>query len=151
MQVDRKCTRVLAHPFAEIPLRPTLLRVVPLQMLDHLELLLGFVAAVAAEERVLVGVREIVMPQAGCPPETPVADVADIRLFLAVLLQVRLEEEASLKGLPALLADERAGLAVARLLVDAQGIGTVGAVLALVTLIWLDPCVESTEQHTGSR
>lgn len=147
MQMDRERAGVFAHPFAEVSLCPTLLTMVPLQMLDHLELLLGLVAAVAAEERVFVGVGEVMVPQASCPPKAPVAHVADVRLLLAVFLQVSLQEEAGLESLPALLADERAGLAVAGLLVDAQGVGAVGTVLALVTLVWLDTCVGSREKH----
>lgn len=59
-----------------------------------------------------------------------------------MFLQVCLEEEASLKGLPTLFTDERPSLTVARLLVNAQGICTVGTVFALITLVWLYPCVE---------
>lgn len=147
MQVDSERAGVFAHPFAEVPLCPALLTMVPLQVFDHLELLLGLVAAEAAEERVLVGVGEVMVPQASRPPEAPVAHVADVRLLLAVLLQVSLQEEAGLEGLPALLADEGAGLPVARLLVDPQGVGSVGAVLALVALVRLDACRGSRERR----
>lgn len=143
MQMDSQCAGVFAHPFAEVPLCPTLIGMVPLQMLDHLKLLLGLIAAVAAEEGVLVGVCEIVVAQASCPPETSVAHIADVWLLLAVLLHVCLEEEAGLKGLPTLLTDERTGLTVAGLFVDSQSISTVGTVLALITLVWLDPCEEA--------
>lgn len=143
MQMDCQCAGVLSHTFAEVSFCPSLIRMVPLQMLDHLKLLLSLITAVAAEEGVFIGVGEIVVAQAGCPPETSVAHIADIWLLLAVLLQVCLEEEAGLKGLPTLLTDERAGLTVAGLFVDTQSISTVGTVFALVTLVWLDPCMFS--------
>lgn len=83
--MDTENTRVLAHPFAEIPFYFFLLGMVLLQMFDHLELLLRLVTAEAAEERVFVGVNEIVMPQARRPPETTVTHIADVWLLFTML------------------------------------------------------------------
>ena len=57
MQMESQSARVLSHPFAKVPL----IRVVPLQMFDHLELLFGLIITVSAEERVFIGMNEIVM------------------------------------------------------------------------------------------
>lgn len=138
MEVDSGCAGVLAHPLAGVT--SPVLRVMPLDVFNDLELLLGLVGAVAAEEGVLVGVGQIVMTQASCPAESPPAGIADIRLLLAVLLQVGLEEEASLEGLATLLADEGAGIPVPCLLVHPQGVRPVGAVLTLVAAVRLQAC-----------
>jgi len=138
MEVDGGRAGVLAHPLAGVA--GPALRVMPLDVFDDLELLLGLVGAVAAEEGVLVGVGQVMVAQAGCPAESPPAGVADVGLLLAVLLQVGLEEEAGLEGLAALLADEGSGLPVPCLLVHPQGVRPVGAVLALVAAVRLQAC-----------
>lgn len=114
-----------------------LIRVVPAKVLYHLEPLPGPVAAVQALVGLLVGVGEVVVLQAGGPAEGLGAHVADERPLLAVLHLVGLEQEARLEGLAALLADEGARVAVARLLVHAQSVGPIGAILALVTRVRL--------------
>lgn len=94
-----------------------------------------------AEEGLLVCVGEVVMAEAGGPAEASLAHVADVRFFLAVFFQMSFQQEASLEGFAALLADEGAHVSVAGLPVDAEGIGSVGAILAFLTLIWLQACV----------
>lgn len=54
-------------------------------MLDHLELLLGFVAAEAAEEWVAVGMGKGMMSQASSPAESTVANIANVGFGLTVL------------------------------------------------------------------
>lgn len=54
-------------------------------MLDHLELLLGLVAAEAAEEWVSIGVGKGMMSQASSPTESTVANIANIGFGLTVL------------------------------------------------------------------
>lgn len=135
VEVDGRCAGVLAHPLAGIA--SPMLRVMPLDVFDDLELLLGLVGAIAAEEGVLVGVGQVMVAQASRPAESSPADIADVRLLLTVLLQVGLEEEAGLEGLATLLTDEGASLLVACLLVHPQGVCTVGAVLTLVTAVRL--------------
>lgn len=54
MKMHCWCCGVFAHTLAGV----SLVRMVPPDMLDHLKLLLGFVAAEAAEERVAVSVGE---------------------------------------------------------------------------------------------
>lgn len=90
-----------------------------------------------AEERLLVRVGEVVMAEAGGPAEASLAHVADVRFFLAVFFQVGFEQEASLECFAALLADEGAHVPVARLPVDAEGVCSVGAIVAFLTLVWL--------------
>lgn len=110
-------------------------------MLDHLEFLLGLVAAEAAEEGVAVSVGEGMMAQASSPAESTVAHVAHVGLGLAVLAEVGAQQEACLEGLAALLTHEGPCFPVPCLLVHAQCISTVGAVLTLRTLVWLQSCV----------
>lgn len=62
-----------------------LVRVVSAHMLDDLELLLGFVAAEAAEEGVSVGMGKGMMSQASSPAESTVANIANIGFGLTVL------------------------------------------------------------------
>lgn len=138
MEVDGGCAGVFAHPLAGVA--SPALGVVPLDVFDDLELLLGLVGAVAAEEGMLVGVGEVMVPQASRPAESPPAGIADVRLLLAVFLQVGLEEEASLEGLSALLADEGTRVPVSCLFVHPQCVRPVGAVLTLVTAVRLQPC-----------
>lgn len=113
----------------------------PLQMFDHLELLLGSVGAVATAERLLLGVRQVVMSETRRPPEGLLAQPARVRPVVAVLSLVGLQDEASLEGFAALLADVRARVAVLRVAVCAEGVCSVGAVVALVTGVRLLSCV----------
>lgn len=106
-------------------------------MFHHLELLLGPVWAVLAEKRLLVGVGEVVVAQSCRPAEAALAHVADVGLVLAVLLEVGFQQEACFERLATLLADEGADLAVTSLPVDAQRVGSVGAVVAFFALVWL--------------
>lgn len=136
MQVHCGGGRVFAHALVWVGL----LRVVPAHMLDHLEFLLGLVAAEAAEEGVAVSVGEGMMAQASSPAESTVAHVAHVGLGLAVLAEVGAQQEACLEGLAALLTHEGPCFLVPCLLVHAQCVSTVGAVLALRTLVWLQSC-----------
>lgn len=72
---------VFAHTLVGV----SLVRVVPAHMLDHLELLLGLVAAEAAEEWVSIGVGKGMMSQASSPTESTVANIANIGFGLTVL------------------------------------------------------------------
>ena len=145
VQMHRGSGGVFAHALVGV----SLVRVVPAHMLDHLELLLGLVAAEAAEEGVAVGVGEGVMAQAGGPAESPVAHVAHVGLGLAVLAQVGAQQEARLEGFATLLAHEGPSFPVPCLLVHAQRVGPVGAVLTLGTLVWLQSCGTGEGQGTG--
>ena len=117
-------------------------------MLDHLKFLLGLVAAEAAEEGVAIGVGEGVMAQASGPAESTVAHVAHVGLGLAVLAEVGAQQEACLEGLAALLTHEGPCFPVPRLLVHAQCVGPVRAVLTLGTLVWLQSCRTGQGQGT---
>lgn len=101
-------------------------------MLDHLELLFGFVGAVAAAVRVLHGVREVVVSQARRPAEGLLAQAAHIRPIVRVLPLVGLQQEPGLEAFAALLTDERAHVSVLCIPVDFEGICSVGAVVALL-------------------
>lgn len=87
---------------------------VPLQVLDHLELLLGPVGAVAAAEGPLLGVGQEVVPEARRPAEGLVAPTAGVAPLLAVLPLVGLQDETGLEGFAARLADVGAPVAVLR-------------------------------------
>lgn len=128
---------VFAHTLVGVGL----VRVVPAHMLDHLELLLGFVAAEAAEEWVAVGMGKGVMSQASSPAESTVANIAHVGLGLTVLAQVGAQQEARLECLATLLTHESPCLPVSCLPVDTQRISPVGTVLTLGTLVWLQSCV----------
>lgn len=104
----------------------------PLQVLDHLELLLGPVGAVSAAEGLLLGVGHVVVPESRRPPEGPLAEATAVRATAAVLMLMGLEHERRLEGLAALLADKRAGVAVPGVVVTSQGIGSVCTEVALV-------------------
>lgn len=136
MQVHRGGGGVFANALAWV----SLVRVVSAHVLDHLEFLLGLVAAQAAEERVAVSVGEGMMAQACGPAERTVAHVAHVGLGLTVLAQVGAQQEARLEGLAALLTHEGPCFPVPRLLVHAQRVGPVGAVLTLRTLVWFQSC-----------
>lgn len=137
-----------AGVFAHTLIWVSLVRVVPAHVLDHLEFLLGLVAAEAAEEGVAVGVGEGVMAQAGSPAESTVAHVAHVGLGLTVLAEVSAQQEACLEGLATLLTHEGPCFPVPRLLVHTQGISPVGAVLTLRTLVWLQSCRTGQGQGT---
>lgn len=118
--------------------------VMPLQMLDYLELLLGPVGAVATAERLLLGVRQVVMSEPRRPPEGLLAQPARVRPVVAVLPLVGLQDEAGLEGLAALLADVRARVAVLRVAVRAEGVRSVGAVITLVAGVRFLSCTPQT-------
>lgn len=137
MQVHCGCGGVFAYALVRV----SLVRVVPAHVLDHLEFLLGLVAAEAAEEGVAVSVGEGMMAQASSPAESAVAHIAHIGFGLAVFAEVGAQQEARLEGLAALLTHEGPCFPVPCLLVYAQCISSVGAVLTLGTLVWLQSCV----------
>lgn len=94
-----------------------------------------------AGERSLLRVGQEVVPETRWPPERLLAQPAGVRPTVRVLLQVGLQDEAGFEGFAALLADVRSGIAVLRVPVRAQGVRSVGAVLALVTAILFLPCM----------
>lgn len=122
--------------FAHTLVRVSLVRVVPSHMLDHLELLLGLVAAQPAEEGVAVSMGEGMMAQTGSPAESTVAHITHIRFGFTVLAKVGAQQEARLEGLAALLTHESPCFPMSRLPVHTQCISPVGAVLTLRTLVW---------------
>lgn len=113
---------------------------VPLQMLDYLEFLLGSVGAVEAAERLLLGVGQIVMSESCWPTESLLAQSTSVWSIIAVLPLVGLQYETSLKGFATLLADVRACVAVLRVPVYTEGICSVATVFTLITGIWLLSC-----------
>lgn len=113
-------------------------------MLDHLELLLGFVGAVATAERLLLGVRQVVMSETRRPPESLRAQPARVWPIIAVLALVSLQYEASLEGFAALLANIRAHITVLRVAVCAESVCSVSAVVALITGVRLLSCRRQT-------
>jgi len=72
-----------------------------LQMLDHLEFLLGSVRAMAAPERLLLGMGQVVMSKTCRPSESLLAQSTSIWTTVAVLLLVGLQYETSLEGFAA--------------------------------------------------
>ncbi|KAM4730876.1 mitochondrial chaperone BCS1 [Anableps anableps] len=112
---------------------------VPLEMFDHLEPLLGPVGAVAAGERQPLRVGQEVMSETRRPPERFLAQSARVRSFVRVLLLVCLQDEAGFEGLAAFLADVRTDVAMLRVPVRAQGVRSVGAVLTLIAGVRLLP------------
>lgn len=133
MQVHCGGGGVFAHTLVWV----SLVRVVPAHMLDHLEFLLGFVAAQAAEEGVAVGVGKGMMAQASSPAESTVAHITHVGFGLAVLAKVGAQQEARLEGLATLLTHESPCFSMPCLPVHTQCISPVGAVLTLRTLVWL--------------
>lgn len=109
---------------------------VPLQMLHHLELLLGSVGAVAAAERLLLRVGQVVMPETRRPPEGFLTPPAGVGPPVLVLLLVALQRETRFEALAAFLADKGARVAVLRVPVHAEGVGSVSAIVTLVTGVW---------------
>lgn len=108
-------------------------------MLDHLELLYGFVGAVATVVGILLGVREVVVSQARRPAEGLAAQAAHVGPVVRVLPLVGLQQEPCLKAFAAFLTDVRAHVAVLRVPVDSEGVRSVGAVVALLAGEWLLP------------
>lgn len=127
--------------FADTLVGVGLVRVVPTHVLDHLELLLGLIAAEAAEEWVAIGMGESMMSQSSSPAESTVANIANVGFGLTVLSEVGAQQEASLECLAALLTHESPCLSVPCLPVYTQCVSSVGAVLTLRTLVWLQSCV----------
>lgn len=109
-------------------------------MLDHLELLFGSVGAVATAERLLLGVREVVMSETRRPPEGLLAQAARVWPIVTVLPLVGLQYETSLEGFAAFLADVRAQVAVLCVPVGTESVRPVSAVVTLITGVWLVPC-----------
>lgn len=104
----------------------------PPKVLHNLKFLFGPVGTVEAVKRQLVSVRQVVMTETRGPAERSLTYGANVRPVVAVLSLVSPQQKARLKSLATLLADEGARFSVARLPVDAQGIGTVGAVLTVL-------------------
>lgn len=119
------------------------------QVLYHLKLLLGLVGAVSAAEGLLPGVGHVVVPESCRPAESPLAEAAGVRATAAVLMLMGLEHERRLEGLAALLTDVRARVAVPRVLMTSQGIGSVCAEVALVTGVWLVSFRERNRSNVG--
>lgn len=119
---------------------------VPPQMLDHLELLFGPVGAAAAAERLLLGVRQVVISQTGWPPEGLVAQAARVWPIVAVLTLMGLQYKRSLEGFAAFFADIRAQVTVLGIPVGTQSIRSIGTVVALITGVRL---VSFREQING--
>lgn len=119
---------------------------VPPQMLDHLELLFGPVGAAATAERLLLGVRQVVISQAGWPPEGLVAQAARVRPIVAVLALVGLQYKRRLEGFAAFFTDIRAQVTVLGIPVGTQGIRSIGTVVTLNTGVRL---VSFREQING--
>lgn len=88
-------------------------------MLDHLELLFGSIGAVTAAERLLLGVREVVMSETCRPSEGLVTQSACVWPIVTVLPLVGLQYETSLEGFATCFTDVRAHVAVLRVPVGA--------------------------------
>lgn len=106
-------------------------------MLDHLELLFGPVGAVATAERLLLGVRQVVISETCWPPEGLVAQAACVWPTVTVLTLMGLQYKSSLEGFAAFLTDIRAHVTVLCVPVGTESIRSVGAVVTLITGIWL--------------
>lgn len=107
-----------------------------MQMLHHLELLLGSVGAVAAAERLLLRVGQVVMPEARRPAEGFLTQSTGVRSPVVVLLLVGLQYEARFEGFATFLADVRAQVAMLSVPVHTEGVCSVSAIVALVTGVW---------------
>lgn len=112
-----------------------------LKVLYNLKFLFCPVGTVEAVKWQLICVGQIMMAETCRPAERSLAYGAHIRSLLTVLSLVCLEEEACLESLSALLAYKGTHVSVTCLPVDAQGIGTVGAVLAVLTCIRFGTCM----------
>lgn len=106
-------------------------------MLDHLELLFSPVGAVATAERLLLGVRQVVMSETCRPPEGLGTQATCVWPIVAVLTLMSLQYKSSLEGFAAFLTDVRAHVTVLRVPVGTERICSVGAVVTLFTCIWL--------------
>lgn len=80
------------------------------------------------------------MPEACRPAERLVAQAARVRAVVAVLVLMRLQYETGLEGFAAFLTHVRARFAVLRVPVGSERIGSVGAVVALITGVRLRSC-----------
>lgn len=105
----------------------------PPKVLYNLKSLFGPVRTVEALKWQLVSVRQVVMTETCGPAECSLTFGANVRPILTVLSLVIPEQEARLKSIAALLANEGAHVSVTCLPVNAEGVGTVGAVVAVFT------------------
>lgn len=112
-----------------------------LKVLYNLKFLFCPVGTVEAVKWQLICVGQVMMAETRRPAECPLAYGAHIRSLLTVLSLMCLEEEACLESLSTLLAYKGTLVSVTCLPVDAQGIGTVGAVLTVLTCIRFGTCV----------
>lgn len=110
-------------------------------MAHHLSPLIRLVGAQGAGEGALEAVREQVVAQGRRPAEGAAALRAHVWPDLGVLAHVAAQQVACLEGLATVLAHKGAALLVLCGLVRAQGVAAVRGVLALVTPVWLLPCV----------
>lgn len=115
-------------------------------MLDHLELLFGPVGAAATAERLLLGVRQVVISKTGRPPEGLVAQAARVWPIVAVLALMGLQYKRSLEGFAAFFAHIRAQVTVLGIPVGTQSIRSIGTVVTLITGVRL---VSFREQING--
>lgn len=113
---------------------------VSLKVLHNLKFLFGPIGTVEAVKWQLIGVGQVMMAETRRPAESPLTYGAHVRPFLAVLSLVCLEQKACLESISTLLAYEGTHVSVACLSVDAQGISTVGAVLAVLTCVRFGTC-----------
>lgn len=113
---------------------------VSLKVLHNLKFLFGTIRTVEAVKWQLIGVGQVVMAETCRPAERPLTYGAHVRPLLTVLSLVCLKQKACLESLSTLLAYEGTDVFVACLPVDAQGIGTVGAVLAVLTRVRFGTC-----------
>lgn len=121
-------------------------RVVSAQMFDHLELLPGSVGAVAAAERLLVRVRQEVVPEARGPSEGLGTQAAGVEASVAVLPLVCVQYKSGFEGFAAFLAHVGSKVTVLGVPVGAEGVSSVGAVVALTTGVGFLSC--TTQKHT---
>lgn len=121
-------------------------RVASAQMFDHLELLPGSVRAVAAAERLLVRVRQEVVPEARGPSEGLGTQAAGVEASVAVLPLVCVQYKSGFEGFAAFLAHVGSKVTVLGVPVGAEGVSSVGAVVALTTGVGFLSC--TTQKHT---
>lgn len=112
-----------------------------LKVLHNLKFLFGSICTVEAIKWQLIGVGQVMMAETRRPPERPLAYGAHIRSLLTVFSLVCFEEEARLESLSAFLTYKGTHVSVACLPVDAQCIGTVGAVLTVLTCVRFSACM----------
>lgn len=80
------------------------------------------------------------MSEACWPAERFVAQTTHIWAVVAVLMLMCLQDKTSLKGFATFLTHVRACFRVLRVSVGSQCVGSVGAVTAVITGIWLLSC-----------